>query len=97
MELQQKEFTQGWDPFFLSYSAAIHFHMSKIPINSSTNKERKAGGSLTPRCRIKEVTSVLEMAGFEYENPKYRGRRIILQDEHMAPKVDDIRSTKKCG
>ena len=26
VEKQQKEFTNGWDPLFIGYSAAVYFH-----------------------------------------------------------------------
>ena len=33
-EGQQREFTDGWDPLFIGYTAAVYFHTCDIKINS---------------------------------------------------------------
>ena len=37
-ERQQKEFTDGWDPLFIGYTAAVYFHTCDIRINSWTTR-----------------------------------------------------------
>ena len=34
VEKKQKEFTDGWDPLFIGYSATVYFHTCDIKINS---------------------------------------------------------------
>ena len=34
VERQQVEFTDGWDPLFIGYTAAVYFHTCDIKINS---------------------------------------------------------------
>ena len=41
VEKQQKEFTDGWDPLFIEYSAAVYFHTCDIKINSWTTQAKK--------------------------------------------------------
>ena len=33
VERQQREFTNGWDPLFIRYSAVMYFHKCEIKIN----------------------------------------------------------------
>ena len=41
VEKQQKEFTDGWDPLFIGYTAAVYFHTCDIKINSWTTQAKK--------------------------------------------------------
>ena len=46
VEKQQKEFTVGWDPLFIGYSAAVFFHTCDIKINSWMTYAKKMRGSM---------------------------------------------------
>ena len=48
-EKQQKEFTNGWDPLFIGYSAAVYFHTCDIEKNSWTTQAKNMIGSMPPR------------------------------------------------
>ena len=49
-EGQQREFTDGWDPLFIGYTAAVYFHTCDIKINSWTT-QAKMRGSLPQNSR----------------------------------------------
>ena len=49
-EGQQREFTDGWDPLFIGYTAAVFFHTCDIKINSWTTQAKKMRGSLPQNC-----------------------------------------------
>ena len=40
-EGQQREFTDGWDPLFIGYTAAVYFHTCDIKINSSDDSSEE--------------------------------------------------------
>ena len=56
----QKEFTDGWDPLFVGYTAAVYFHTSEAKINSWTTQAKKMRGSLPPKFEVREVLRKLE-------------------------------------
>ena len=41
VEKQQREFTDGWDPLFVGYTAAVYFHTCDIKTNSWTTQAEK--------------------------------------------------------
>ena len=41
VERQQKEFTDGWDPLFIGYTALVYFHTCDIKINSLSTRAKK--------------------------------------------------------
>ena len=41
LHAQQKEFTDGWDPLFIGYRAAVYFHTCDIKINSWTTQAKR--------------------------------------------------------
>ena len=43
-ERQPREFTDGWDPLFIGYTAAVYFHTCDIKINSWTTQAKKMRG-----------------------------------------------------
>ena len=49
VEKQQKEFTDGWDPLFIGYSAAVCFHMCDIKIKSWKLQTKKMRGLMPPK------------------------------------------------
>ena len=52
---QQREFTDGWDPVFVGYTAAVYFHTCDIKINSWTTQEKKMRGSMPPKLEVREI------------------------------------------
>ena len=50
-EKMQKYFTDGWDPLFIGYTAAVYFHTSEAKINSWTTQAKKMRGSQPPDMR----------------------------------------------
>ena len=51
VEKQQKEFTDGWDPLFIGYTAAVYFHACDIKINSWTTQAKRMRGLMPPKDR----------------------------------------------
>ena len=47
-EEMQKDFTDGWYPLFVGYTAAVYFHTSEAKINSWTTQAKKMRGSQPP-------------------------------------------------
>ena len=40
-EEMQKDFTDGWDPLFVGYTAAVYFHTSEAKVNSWRRKQKR--------------------------------------------------------
>ena len=62
VEKQQKEFTDGWDPLFIGYTAAVYFHTCDIKINSWTTQAKKMGGSMPPKFEVRDILRTLDQA-----------------------------------
>ena len=92
---QQKAFTQGWDPLFIGYLAAVYFHMCEIKVNSLTTQAKKLRGSMPPKYEVREVIKVLEKAGFENKEPIYDSGRMIVEEDHRALKDEMKFSTRR--
>ena len=65
VERQQREFTEGWDPMFIGYSAAVYFHTCKIKISSWATQAKKTRGSMPPKFEVRDALRTLEEAGLE--------------------------------
>ena len=52
-EGQQREFTDGWDPLFIDYTAAVYCHTCDIKENSWTTQAKKMRGSMPPKFEAK--------------------------------------------
>ena len=89
-EGQQREFTDGWDPLFIGYTAAVYFHTCDIKINSWTTQAKKMRGSLPPKFEIRKVLRKLERAGLENMLPVWDDGRMIVEEGHIALK-DEIK------
>ena len=85
-EGQQREFTDGWDPLFIGYTAAVYFHTCDIKINSWTTQAKKMIGSLPPKFEIREILRKLERAGSENMLPVWDDGRMIVAEGHIALK-----------
>ena len=93
VERQQREFTNGWDPLFIGYSAAVYFHTCRIKINSWTSQAKKMRGSMTPKFEVQDVLRTLEEAGLENKLPIYDDGRMIVEEGHLALKDDIMYAT----
>ena len=94
-EEQQKGFTNGWDPQFIGYTAAVCFHTSEIKINSWTTQAKKMRGSMPPNFEVREVLRTLEQAGLENMMPVWDDGRIIVEEGHNALKDEMKFATRK--
>ena len=94
-EGQQREFTDGWDPLFIDYTAAVYFHTCDININSWTTQAKKMRGSLPPKFEIREVLRKLERAGLENMLPVWDDDRMIVEEGHVALKDEMKFATRR--
>ena len=94
-EGQQREFTDGWDPLFIGYTAAVYFHTCDIKINSWTTQAKKMRGSLPPKFEIREVLRKLERAGLENMLPVWDDGRMIVEEVHIALKDEMKFATRR--
>ena len=89
-EERQKEFTDGWDPLFIGYTAAIYFHTSDVKINSWTTQAKKMRGSMPPKFEVRNALRVLERASLENQLPAWDDGRMIVEEGHIALKADEM-------
>ena len=89
-EERQKEFADGWDPLFIVYTAAIYFHTSDAKINSWTTQAKKMRGSMPPKFEVRDALRVLERASLENQLPAWDDGRMIVNEEHIALKADEM-------
>ena len=91
----QKGFTDGWDPLFIGYIAAVYFHTSEIKINSWTTQAKEMRGSLPPKFEVREVLRKLEQDGLENMLPVWDDGRMIVKEGHIALKDEMKFATRK--
>ena len=89
-EDKQKEFIDGWDPLFIGYSKAIYFHTSDAKINSWTTQAKKMRGSMPPKFEVRDALRTLERAGLENKLPVWDDGRMIVNEDHIALKGDEM-------
>ena len=89
-EERQKEFTDGWDPLFIGYTAAIYFHTSDAKINSWTTQAKKMRGSMPPKFEVRDALRVLERASLQNQLPAWDDGRMIVNEGHIALKADEM-------
>ena len=87
-ERQQREFTDGWDPLFIGYTAAVFFHTCDIKINSWTTQAKKMQGSMPTKFQVRAVLRTLEEVGLENKLPMHNDGRMIVEEGHIALKGD---------
>ena len=80
MEEMQKDFTDGWDPLFTGYTAAVYFHTSEAKINSWTKHAKKMRGSLPPGYEVRKVLRTLEKEGLENMLPVWDDGRMLVKE-----------------
>ena len=89
-EEQQKEFTDGWDPLFIGYTAAVYFHTSDAKISPWTTQAKKMRGSLPPKFEARDALRTLEQAGLVNKLPVWDDGRIIVNEGHITLRDDEI-------
>ena len=95
MEEMQKDFTDGWDPLFIGYTAAVYFHTSEAEINSWTKQAKKMRGSLPPGYEVRKVLRTLEKEGLENMLPVWDDVRMLVKEGHIALADDMKFATRK--
>ena len=95
VERQQVEFTDGWDPLFIGYTAAVYFHTCDIKINSWTTQAKKMRGSMPPKFEVREILRTLDRANLENELPIWDDGRMIVDEGHIALKDEMKFATRK--
>ena len=95
VERQQVEFTDGWDPLFIGYTAAFYFHTCDIKINSWTTQAKKMRGSMPPKFEVREILRTLDRASLENELPIWDDGRMIVEEGHIALKDEMKFATRK--
>ena len=95
VERQQREFTNGWDPLFIGYSAAVFFLTCENKINSWTTKTKKMRGLMPPKFEIRDDLRTFEEAGLENKLPIYADGKMIVEDGQVALKDDMMIATRK--
>ena len=95
VERQQEEFTDGWDPFSIGYTAAVYFHTCDIKINSWTTQAKKMRGSMPPKFEEREILRTLHQANLENTLPILDDGRMIVEEGHIALKDEMKFATRK--
>ena len=95
LEEMQKDFTDGWDPLFIGYTAAVYFHTSEAKINSWTKQAKKMRGSLPPGYEVRKVLRALEKEGLENMLPVWDDGRMVGKEGHIALADDMKFATRK--
>ena len=80
VEKQQREFTDGWDPLFIGYTAAVYFHTCDIKINSWTTQAKKMRGSMAPKFEVRDILRTLDQANLENMLPVWDDGRMIVEE-----------------
>ena len=96
VEKQQREFTDGWDPVFVGYTAAVYFHTCDIKINLWTTQAKKMRGSMPPKFEVRDILRMLDQADLENMLPVWDDGRFIVEEGHTALK-DEICHEKVPG
>ena len=94
-ERQQRYFTDGWDPLFIGYTAAVYFHTCDIKITSWTTQGKKMKGSMPPKFEVREILRTLDRAGLENMLPVWDDGRMIVEEGHIALKDEMKFATRK--
>ena len=95
VERQQKEFTDGWDPLFIEYTAAVYFHTCDIKINSWTTQAKKMRGSMPPKFEVRDILRTLDQANLDNMLPVWDDGRMIVEEGHIALKDEMKFATRK--
>ena len=80
VERQQVELTNGWDPLFIGYTAAVYFHTCDIKINSWKTQAKKMRGSMPPKFEVREILRTLDQASLENASSIWDDGRMIVEE-----------------
>ena len=94
VEKQQVEFTDGWDPLFIGYTAISRLFPCDIKINSWTTQAKKMRGSMPPKFEVRENLRTLDRASLESGSPIWDDGRMIVEERHIALK-DEMKFAKR--
>ena len=86
VQKQQVEFTDGWGPLLIGYTAAVYFHTCDIKINSWTTQAKKMRGSMPPKFEVREIYRTLDRASLVSGSPIRDDGRMIVEEGHIALK-----------
>ena len=95
VERQQGEFTDGWDPLFIGYTAAVYFHTCDIKKNSWTTQAKKMRGLMPPKFEVRKILRTLDQANLENMLPIWDDGRMIVEEGHIALKDEMKFATRK--
>ena len=95
VERQQVEFTDGWDPLLIGYTAAVYFHTCDIKINSWTTQAKKMRGSMPPKFEVREILRTLDQASLKNTSPIWDDCRMIVEEGDIALKDEMKFATRK--
>ena len=95
VEKQQREFTDGWEPLFIGYTAAVYFHTCDIKINSWTTQAKKIRGSMPQKFEVRDILRTLDQANLENMLPVWDDGRMIVEEGHIALKDEMKFATRK--
>ena len=94
-ERQQREFTDGWDPLFIGYTAALYFHTCDIKVNSWSTQAKKIRRSLPPNFEVREILRKLDRVGLEKMLLVWDDGRMFVDKGHIALKDEMKFATRK--
>ena len=95
IERQQEELTDGWDPLFVGYTAAVYFHNCDIKINSWMTQATKMRCSMPPKFEVRDILRTLDQANLENTSPIWDDGRMIVEEGHIALKDEMKFATRK--
>ena len=95
VEKQKREFTDGWDPLFIGYTAAVYFHICEIKINSWTTQAKKMRGLMPPKFEVRDILRTLDQANLEIMLPVWDDGRMVVEEGHIALKDEMKFATRK--
>ena len=88
VEKQQKEFTDGWDPLFIGYTAAVYFHTCDIKINSWTTQAKRMRASLPRKFEVWDILRTLDQA--RHMLPVWNDERMMWRRGHRLEGRNEV-------
>ena len=88
VEKQQKEFTDGWDPLFIGYTAAVYFHTCDIKINSWTTQAKRMRASFPRKFEVWDILRTLDQA--RHMLPVWNDGRMMWRRGHRLEGRNEV-------
>ena len=96
VEKEQREFTEGWDPVFIGYTAAVYFHTCDIKLNSWNTQAKKMRGSMPPKFEVRDIIlRTLDQADLDNMLPVWDDGRMIVEEGHIVLKDEMKFATRR--